>query len=127
MRHTFRLISLPSLHDDDWKFPDAVYCSTVEPLLTDTSIIRTPLYYEQFTWSQKYQKSYIPYLFNTETSVKRTLGSVPLVSVLKRFDYTFDGGPKHKTSNYSYSFSQLGYGLNDSRPGEFGHIFSFFL
>ena len=32
------------------------------------------------------QKSYIPYLYNTDTSVKQTLGSVPLVSVLKRFD-----------------------------------------
>ena len=31
-------------------------------------------------------KSYIPSLYNTDTSVKRTLGSVPLVSVLKRFD-----------------------------------------
>ena len=47
---------------------------------TDTS------YYGQFFWSQKSQKSYIPYLYNTETSVKRTLGSVPLVSVLKSFD-----------------------------------------
>ena len=45
-----------------------------------------PLYYGEFVWSQKYQKSYIPYLYNTDTSVKRTLGSVPLVSVLKRFD-----------------------------------------
>ena len=26
------------------------------------------------------------HLYNTDTSVKRTLGSVPLVSVLKRFD-----------------------------------------
>ena len=66
MRYTFRLISLPSLHDDDLKFPDAVYCGT------------------------------------------------------------FDGGPKHKTCHSSLSFSQLGYGLNNSRPGEFGHIFSFF-
>ena len=31
-------------------------------------------------------KSYIPNLYNTDTSVKRTLGSVPLVVVLKRFD-----------------------------------------
>ena len=62
MRHTFRLISLLSLHDNDLKFPDAVYCST------------------------------------------------------------FDGGPKLKTSN-SFSFSQLGYGLNNSRPGEFDHLF----
>ena len=31
-------------------------------------------------------KSYIPYLCSTDTSVKQTLGSVPLVSVLKRFD-----------------------------------------
>ena len=47
---------------------------------TDTS------YYGQFFWSQKSQKSYIPFLYNTETSVKRTLVSVPLVSVLKSFD-----------------------------------------
>ena len=57
-----------------------------KPLLMDTSIIRTPLYYGQFVLSQKCQKSYIPYLYNTATSVKRTLSSVPLVSVLKRFD-----------------------------------------
>ena len=43
--------------------------------------LRTPLYYGQFVWSQKCQKSYIPYLYNTDTSVKRTLCSVPLVSV----------------------------------------------
>ena len=47
---------------------------------------RTPLYYGQFVWSQKCQKSYIPYLYNTDTSVKRTLSSVPFVPVLKRFD-----------------------------------------
>ena len=28
----------------------------------------------------------IPYLYNADTSVKQTLGSVPLVSILKRFD-----------------------------------------
>ena len=49
----------------------------------------TPLFYGQFVWSQKCQKPYIPYLYNTDTSVKRTIGSVPLVSVLKRFDCTF--------------------------------------
>ena len=53
--------------------------------------LRTPLYYGQFVWSQKCQKSYVPYLYNTDTSVKRTLGSVPLVSVLKRFDYNYIG------------------------------------
>ena len=48
---------------------------------------RKPLHYGKFVWSQqKCQKSYITYLHNTDTSVKRTLGSVPLVSVLKRFD-----------------------------------------
>ena len=47
---------------------------------------RTALYYGQFVWSQKCQKSYIPYLYNTDTSVKRTLSSVPFVPVLKRFD-----------------------------------------
>ena len=63
--------------------------NTVYPLLMDTSIIRTSLYYGQFVWSHKCQKSKIPYLYNTDTSVKRTLGSVPLVSVLKRFDYRY--------------------------------------
>ena len=48
--------------------------------------LRTPLCYGRFVWSQKGHKSYIHYLYNTDTSVKRTLGSVPLVSVLKRFD-----------------------------------------
>ena len=50
--------------------------------------LRTPLYYGQFVWSQKCQKSYITYLYNTDTSVTRTLGSAPLVSVLRRFDCT---------------------------------------
>ena len=50
--------------------------------------LRTPLYYGQFGWSQKCQNLYIPYsVYNTDTSVKRRLGSVPLASVLKRFDY----------------------------------------
>ena len=48
--------------------------------------LQTPLYYGKFVWSQKSQKSYIPYLYKTDTSVKRTIGSVPLVSVLNRFD-----------------------------------------
>ena len=56
--------------------------------IQSTLSVQTPLYYRQFVWSQKCQKSYIPYLYNTDTSVKRTLGSVPLVSVLKRFDYS---------------------------------------
>ena len=33
----------------------------------DTSIIQIPLYYIQFVWSQKCQKSYIPYLYDTDT------------------------------------------------------------
>ena len=48
--------------------------------------LRTPLYYGQFVWSQRCQKSYIPYHYNTDMSVKRTIDSVPLVSVLRRFD-----------------------------------------
>ena len=48
--------------------------------------LRTPLHCGQFVWSHKCQKSYVPYLYNTDTSVVRTIGSVPLVSVLKRFD-----------------------------------------
>ena len=56
--------------------------------------LRTPLYYGQFLWSQKCQKSYIPYLYNTVTSVKQTLSSVALVSASKRFDCI-----KHKHLN----------------------------
>ena len=69
-----------------------LYChTTVSSLLMDTSITWTPVYYGQFVWSQKCQKSYIPDLYNTDTSVKQTLGSVPLVSVLKRFDCVLFG------------------------------------
>ena len=62
--------------------------STVEPLPTDTSIIRTPLYYGQSTWSERDQILYKLYLFNTDTSIIRTLSFVLSVSVLKRFDCT---------------------------------------
>ena len=43
--------------------------------------MQTPLYYRQLSWSQQYQNSYNPY----DTSIIQTLGSVPLVSVLRRF------------------------------------------
>ena len=59
---------------------------TVEPLLTDTSIIRTPLYYGQFTWSPRDRNPYKAYLSKTDTSIIRTLIPVPLVSVIKSFD-----------------------------------------
>ena len=32
------------------------------------------------------KKPYLPYIYDTDTSLNRTLGSVPLVSVLKRID-----------------------------------------
>ena len=54
-------------------------------LIQSNLSLRTPLLYGQFVWYQKSQESYIPYLYNTDSSVKWTLGSVPLVSVLKRF------------------------------------------
>ena len=61
--------------------------------------LRTPLHYRQFVWSQERQKSYLLYLYHMDTSVKRTLGFVPLVSLLKRFDCTHFkakwGGCKH--------------------------------
>ena len=61
-------------------------------------IMQTPLYYGQFVWSQKCQKSwYILYLYNTDTSVKQTLNSVPLVSILKEvWLYYFGGIKDHK-------------------------------
>ena len=63
--------------------------STVEPLLTDTSLIRTPLYYRQFTtWSMRDRNSlYKPrYFSKINTSIMRTLIPAPLVSVIERFD-----------------------------------------
>ena len=61
------------------------HCTACNKLPSNPSL-RTPLNYRQFVWSQNCQKSHIPYLYNTDTSVKQTLGSVPLVSVLKSFD-----------------------------------------
>ena len=42
-------------------------------LLQSNLSLWTPPYYRQFFWSQKCQKSYIPYLLNMHTSVNRTL------------------------------------------------------
>ena len=58
----------------------------MEPLLTDTSLIRTPLYYGQFTWSLRDRNPYKAYLSKTDTSIMRTIIPVPLVSAIKRFN-----------------------------------------
>ena len=60
--------------------------TTVDPLLTDTSIIQTPLYYGHFTWSLRDQNPSKAYLSEMDTSIIRTLIPVPLVSVIKRFN-----------------------------------------
>ena len=41
-----------------------------------TSIIRTPLHYGQFTWSERDQIPYKLYLYNTDTSLLRTVHMV---------------------------------------------------
>ena len=51
-------------------------------------------------------KSYIPYLYNTDTSENRTLGSVPLVSVLKRFDRTNFLSTANFTYPIEYTYRQ---------------------
>ena len=50
------------------------------------TIIRTPLYYGQFTWSLRDRNPYKAYFSKTDTSIIRTLIPVPLVSVINRFD-----------------------------------------
>lgn len=54
-------------------------------LLTDTSIRRTLLYYNQLTCSKGKQNSYHLYFHNTDTSIMWAPISAPLVSVWKRF------------------------------------------
>ena len=50
----------------------------------------------------KCQRSYIPTSINMDTSVKQTLGSIPLLSVLKRFDCTcIAGGIYHMQLPFS--------------------------
>ena len=94
---------------------------TVEPLITDTSIIRTPLFYGQFTWSLRDRNPYKAYLSKTDTSIIRTLIPVPLVSVIKRFDCISYGkhslrylGPKlwHNLSSKERLASNLKIPLN---------------
>ena len=96
LNHRYSLLFI-SGHADcyplfQWIFQVYFFCSFLfqrgNNVIQSNLSLRTPLYYGQFVWSQKCQKSYIPYLYNTETSVKRTLSSVILVSVLKRFDCT---------------------------------------
>lgn len=60
--------------------------NTVEPLLTDIYTIQAPLYWQQFTCTQRKQISYNLYIYNTDTSMKWTFSSGPLVSVLEKFD-----------------------------------------
>ena len=75
-----------------WIFQVYFFCSFLfhrgNNVIQSKLSLRTPHYYGQLVWFQKCPKSYIPYLYNTETSVKRTFSSVILVSVLKRFDCT---------------------------------------
>lgn len=54
--------------------------STVEPLLMDTFIIRTPLNYEQLIQfvPEKKKNSYNLYLYITDASIARTLSCGPL-------------------------------------------------
>ena len=80
-QHVFFLNCSSSVHDGE-----GLSSAKSQINIQSNLSLRTPLYYGQYLWSQKCQKSHIPYLYNTDTSVKRTLGSVPLVSVLKRFD-----------------------------------------
>lgn len=60
--------------------------NTVEPLPTDISIIQAPLCWQQFTCTQRKQISHNLYIYNTDTSMKWTFSSGPLVSVLEKFD-----------------------------------------
>ena len=53
--------------------------NTVEPLLTDTSAIPSPLYCSQFTCSLRERNPYKAYFSKTDTSIIWTLIPVPLV------------------------------------------------
>ena len=77
-----KFLILPTSSSKPFKFSIFLLGNRLQSNLS----LRRPLYYRQFVWSQKCQKSYISYLYNTDTSARWTLGSVPLVSVLKRFD-----------------------------------------
>ena len=56
-------------------------CNTVEPLLTDTSIILTPLCDRQFTWSLRDQNTYRAYFSKIDTSIVWTNNPVQLIGV----------------------------------------------
>lgn len=60
--------------------PILAYAITVEPLLTNTSIIWT------FHLIPKYQNSYNSFINNADTSITRIIWSVPLVSVGLKLD-----------------------------------------
>ena len=65
---------------------------TVEPLLTDTSMVRKSLYYGQFIWSLRDRNPYKAYFPKTDTSIIRTFIPGPLMSVITRFDCTYNEG-----------------------------------
>ena len=58
---------------------------TVEPLLNDTSEIRTPCFIRTLDWVPTLLCKYIFFPWNKDTSLIRTIILVPRVSVLERF------------------------------------------
>ena len=48
----------------------------VQPLLADTPIMRTPLYYVQSAWSERDHIPYKLYLYNADTSIMGTLSKL---------------------------------------------------
>ena len=50
--------------------------------INSTSIIQTPPYYRQFTWSKRDQNSYKLYLYNTDTSILQTVHMVIKIAAL---------------------------------------------
>ena len=77
---------------------DANYLTTVEPLGTDTSILRTFPTSQQNSPKLSFNKN----LYNTDTSLRQTLPSVPSVSVLERFDCNGFDSKKSISGNLTY-------------------------
>ena len=69
--------------------------------ITDTCILRAPLYYGQFTWSPRDRNPYKAYFSKAGTSIMWTLTLLPLVSEITTFDCTLVFSKKNSTTDTS--------------------------
>ena len=93
---TVSILTIQYKHTADTWSCTCIKQNTVEPLVTDISIIRTPLYYGQFTWSLSDWNPYKAYFSKTDTSLLRTVHLVPERPKSKNYSFLSNSQQERK-------------------------------